>query len=307
MRLNSLFRYLKPPRGFCLTKAGKIFFSFLTCLIVISLATGNNLLYLMLAAMLAFMIVSGIESEMNLRHLELDRVMPPEIHAGIPARIGYLVRNKRNSSSRLVLRDQGRLKIPAVGRDETRLMQTEISFPARGRKTLGDIVISTTYPYGLFEKSITFPASAELVVFPRPVAFSLPRATGTQDAGGGKSHDAISHVRPYTPGDPLSSVVWKKQHLGLVTRVLEGGAGMNGLVVIQPGHDVETKLSWAAYVIAELHRAGRPFGLVLGDYYSGIALSREHKNAILTRLALTGAIRRPSLETVPDDAHLIHI
>lgn len=307
MRLFSLFKYLKPPRGFRLTKPGKIFFSFLVCLIVISLATGNNLLYLMLAAMMAFMIVSGIESEMNLRHLELDRVLPAEIHAGMSARIGYLVRNPRNSSLRLVLSDQSRIKIADLRRSETRLMQTDLTFPKRGRNYLGNIIISTTYPYGLFEKSITFPAGRELVVFPRPLAFSPPPVSGIQDSGGGKSQDSISHVRPYAPGDPLSSVVWKKQHLGLVTRVFEGGTGMSGLVVVLPGQDMETKLSYATYTIAELHRTGRPFGLLMGTHFSGIAHSREHKIKIMTQLALAGSIPGPSLEVIPDDAHIIYI
>lgn len=307
MRLISLFNYLKPPRGFKLTKAGKIFFFFLVCLIVISLATGNNLLYLMLAGMLAFMIVSGIESEMNLRHLELDRVLPAEIHAQTPARIGYLVRNPRNRSSRLVLSDHSRIKITELHRQENQLLHMDATFPARGIAALGDIVVSTTYPYGLFEKSITFSAAGEVIVFPRPLIFATPPVSGVQDSGGGKAHDSISHVRPYAPGDPLSTVVWKKQHLGLVSRVMEGGSGMNGVVVLLPGADMETKLSHAAYVIAELHRMGRPFGLLLNNHYSGIALSREHKIRMLTSLALANTIRQPSIETLPDDAHTIYI
>lgn len=307
MRSNSLFKRLKPPRGFRLTKAGKIFFAFLACLIVISLATGNNLLYLMLAGMMAFMVVSGMESEMNLRHIELERILPAEIHAGLPARVGYLLRNMRYSSTRLVLEDRSRLKINGLRQKETLALHTDVTFPSRGRTYLEDITVSTTYPYGLFEKSMTFPAAREILVFPRPLAYPHPLVSGTQDTGEGKSQDSISHVRPYAPGDTLSSVVWKKQHLGLVTRVLEGGAGMNGLVVVMPGSDMETKLSHAAYVIAELHRTGRPFGLLIGTHFSGIALSRDHKIGILSRLALAETIPRPSLEVIPDDAHVIYL
>lgn len=307
MRLTSLFRLLKPPRGFRLTKAGRIFFAFLVCLIVIALATGNNLLYLMLAAMLAFMIVSGIESEMNLRHLELDRVLPAEVHAGIQARIGYLVRNPKNASYRLVIADAARMRVADLKRKETRLLHADVTFPSRGKTVLGDIVISTTYPYGLFEKSITFASRSELVVFPRPLGYSLPQASGRQDSGTGRNRDSVSHVRPYVPGDTLSSVVWKKQHLGLVTRVFEGGEGMSGIVVVTPGPDIETKLSRAAYAVGEMHRLGRPFGLLLGTHCSGVAMSREHKIRIMTELALVGSIPRPSLEVLPDDAHVIYV
>lgn len=307
MRFSSLFKYLKPPRGFRLTKPGRIFFGFLLCLIIISMATGNNLLYLVLAGMLAFMIVSGVESEMNLRHLELERVMPAEIYAGLPAKIGYLVRNPKNASERLVLRDLSLVRIVRLPRGDAEMLQAETLFPGRGRAHLETITIATTYPYGLFEKSISFDAAEDIIVFPQPLLYSPVASTGDHDAGSGRYTDSVSHVRPYIPGDPLSAVAWKKQHDGLVTRVFEGGAGTSGVVVLTPGPDMERKLSWATYVISELHRSGRPFGLVLNLYYSGLHVSRAHKVKILEQLALARDIRQPSLEGVPSDAKILSI
>ena len=104
MRWKSLFKYLKPPRGFHLTKAGKIFFIFLLAIIVVAMMTGNNLLFLILACMLSFMIVSGIESERNIRYLEIARILPAEIFAKRPARVHYTVRNTKITSGRLVTR-----------------------------------------------------------------------------------------------------------------------------------------------------------------------------------------------------------
>ena len=307
MRLSSLYNYLKPPRGFKLTKAGKIFFVFLFGIIVISMATGNNLLYLMLAGILAFMIVSGIESELNLRYLELDRVLPAEIYAGRSARIGYLLRNKRNRSERLILKDISQIKIPRLQRQQTELLHADLTFPKRGRVHLGTIVIATTYPYGLFEKSISFSLDQDILVFPEPLAFNPSLTFGAHDTGGGKMRDSVSHVRPYVPGDPLSAVVWKKQNLGLISRVFEGGSGMSGVVVLMPGIDVEQKFSWAAYIISELHRMGRPFGLALNGYYSEIAFSRIHKIRILEQLAMAENILKPIFEATKIDAQIIYI
>jgi uncharacterized protein (DUF58 family) len=307
MRLNSLFRYLKPPRGFRLTKPGKIFFGFLFCLIIIAMATGNNLLYLVLAVMLSFMIVSGIESEMNLRYLELERVLPAEIYAGISAKIGYLVRNPRRKSSRLMLNDLAQVPLVQLKRQETGLLHAEIIFPSRGYAHAGRITISTTYPYGLFEKSISFPAEADILVFPEPLAFTPVLASGAQDSGTGKARDTISHVRAYREGDPLSSIVWKKQNHGLVTKVFEGGAGMGGVVVLMPGPDVERKLSLATHLISELQRSGRAFGLVMNGNYSGIAFSRSHKIKIMEQLALAEEIRQTGHEVIPSDAQIIYI
>lgn len=261
----------------------------------------------MLAGILAFMIVSGIESEYNLRYLELDRVLPAEIYAGTPAKIGYLLRNQRNLSERLMLKDISQIRIERLQPQQTELLQADITFPKRGRTRLGTIVIATTYPYGLFEKSISFDADQDIIVFPEPLFIQPSLTSGARDSGGGKTKDSISHVRPYVPGDPLSSVVWKKQHQGLVSRIFEGGSGMSGFVILTPGAEVENKLSWATYVITELHRAGRPFGLALNGYSSGIAFSRAHKIKILERLALAEDIQQPKLEAIPSDAQIIYI
>ncbi len=307
MRLRSLSKYLKPPRGFRLTKPGKIFFGFLFCLIVIAMITGNNLLYLVLAGMMAFMIVSGIESEINLRYLEINRLLPSEIFAGIPFNMGYLIRNPRNESSRLVLKDISQIKVEKLQHQETQVLYTDVTLPRRGKVHLGTITILTSYPYGLFEKSITFPVLKEILVFPEPMLCNPSLTSGQYDSGGGKSKDSISHVRPYVPGDLLSMVVWKKQHHGLISRVFEGGAGMSGVVVLMPGQDMEQKLSWATYLISELYRLGNPFGLVLNGLYSGIASSRTHKIDIFMHLALAQEIHQPSPEVIPSDARIIYI
>lgn len=307
MRSSFLFKLLKPPRGFRLTKPGRIFFGFLISLIIIALATGNNLLYLILAGMMSFMIVSGIESEMNLRHLEVERVMLAEIYAGTAAKFGYLVRNPRNSSSRLLLTDMAGIKIERLAREEIESIHAEVTFPGRGYAELGRIVISTTYPYGLFEKSISFLLEDRVLIFPEPRKFEPFLSSGARDAGTGKASDSISHVRSYLEGDPLSSIVWKKQNQGLISRVFEGGTGMGGVVVLKPGPDLEMKLSCATHVISELYRTGRPFGLALNRYFSGVSFSRSHKIRILEQLALAEEITTPGMEPIPDDVQIIYI
>jgi uncharacterized protein (DUF58 family) len=307
MRLRSLSKYLRPPRGFRLTKPGKIFFGFLFCLIVISMITGNNLLFLVLAGMMAFMIVSGIESEMNLRYLEINRSLPSEIFAGIPFKMGYLIENPKNESKRLILKDISQVRVKKLQCKERQVLYTDVTLPRRGKIHLGTITIFTTYPYGLFEKSITFQTAREVFVFPEPLLCNPSLTSGPYDSGGGKSKDSISHVRPYVPGDPLSMVVWKKHQHGLISRVFEGGAGMSGVVVMIPGPDLEQKLSWATYIISELYRMGNPFGIVLNGLYSGIASSRAHKIDIFMHLAVVQEIRQPSPEVIPSDARIIYI
>jgi uncharacterized protein (DUF58 family) len=62
---------------------------------VAALNTGNNLLYVIVAAMLAAILVSGLASAVVLRGLELDVRLPDQVFAGGPAPAKILVRNRR--------------------------------------------------------------------------------------------------------------------------------------------------------------------------------------------------------------------
>jgi len=62
---------------------------------IAALNTGNNLLYVIVAAMLAAILVSGVASAVVLRGLELDVRLPEQVFAGRPAKAEILVRNRR--------------------------------------------------------------------------------------------------------------------------------------------------------------------------------------------------------------------
>ena len=62
---------------------------------VAALNTGNNLLYVIVAAMLAAILVSGVASAIVLRDLELDVRLPEQVFAGRPTLGRIVVRNPR--------------------------------------------------------------------------------------------------------------------------------------------------------------------------------------------------------------------
>jgi uncharacterized protein (DUF58 family) len=63
---------------------------------IAALNTGNNLLYVIVAAMLAAILVSGVASAIVLRDLELDIRLPEQVFAGSPTLGKILVRNRRS-------------------------------------------------------------------------------------------------------------------------------------------------------------------------------------------------------------------
>jgi uncharacterized protein (DUF58 family) len=62
---------------------------------VAALNTGNNLLYVIVAAMLAAILISGVASAIVLRDLELDIRLPEQVFAGSPILGNIVIRNRR--------------------------------------------------------------------------------------------------------------------------------------------------------------------------------------------------------------------
>jgi uncharacterized protein (DUF58 family) len=77
------------------TRAGIIYVIGTLLIGIAALNTGNNLLYIVVAAMLAAILVSGIVSALVLRDLQLDVRLPEHVFAGRPVLGRILLRNPR--------------------------------------------------------------------------------------------------------------------------------------------------------------------------------------------------------------------
>ena len=77
------------------TRAGIVYVIATLLIGIAALNTGNNLLYIVVAAMLAAILVSGLVSAIILRDLELDVRLPEHVFAGRPVLGRILLRNPR--------------------------------------------------------------------------------------------------------------------------------------------------------------------------------------------------------------------
>ena len=75
------------------TRAGLIYIGITVVIGIAAINTGNNLLYIVVAALLSAILVSGIASALVLRHLELDVHLPEHVFAGRPLLTRLLLRN----------------------------------------------------------------------------------------------------------------------------------------------------------------------------------------------------------------------
>jgi uncharacterized protein (DUF58 family) len=95
---------LRESFDYDVTRAGIVYVLVTLVIGIAALNTGNNLLYIVVAAMLAAIIVSGYVSALVLRYLELDIHLPEHVFAGRPVVGRIVLRNPRRVLPSLSIR-----------------------------------------------------------------------------------------------------------------------------------------------------------------------------------------------------------
>lgn len=200
-----------------------------------ALNTGNNLLYLVLSLMLAFLVLSGFLSELALRHITVDRRLPREVFAGLENRVELRVHHSGTRSSSYALVIEDRLAPDASGR-RLRRRQSRVAgrcfvlrlepgarerrsyawIPdARGPVEFSAFVVSTRFPFALFVKSMEIPAAGQVLVYPAlragPSANHSGRHAprGESEIGAGDESAEVSGLRKFVTGDPARRIHWR--------------------------------------------------------------------------------------------------
>ena len=77
------------------TREGWIYFAAVTVVVFAAINTSNNLLYMVLSALLAVLLLSGFLSGLNFRFLRIDVRIPRHCFAGEPFPISFQIRNEK--------------------------------------------------------------------------------------------------------------------------------------------------------------------------------------------------------------------
>jgi len=216
------------PRTLRPTRAGWVFFAFTFGVGLAALNTGNNLLYMIHALLLSFLVLSGVLSESALRGIRVRRLLPAELVAERPGQVALEIRNEQpripsfavvvedcvriGSDSRVVTGRAFALRV-APGEREQR---SYTFLPAtRGALEFTGVRVATRFPFGLFSKAMWLDLPGEMLVFPaldpvdtRAVRGGQPREAERAGASGGASAEA-SGLREYARGDALRRVHWR--------------------------------------------------------------------------------------------------
>jgi uncharacterized protein (DUF58 family) len=217
----------KWPRRLKLTREGKYFIFITFGVGVAAINTGNNLLYLLLGMLLSLIIVSGVLSELSLRHLTVTRRLPPRAQVGRPHLVEIEVYNHKNRVPSYAIEVEDlRAGQPA----DKRCFFLKISprsaqvaayrrTPARrGRDHHVGFRVATRFPFGLFEKSREVTADDELIIYPAVDPVRLPQTeagdrTGGESALGRGNGDEIHGLRLMREGDDPRDIYWRKSTL----------------------------------------------------------------------------------------------
>lgn len=281
---RTLLRWLRPPRRLRFTRAGAVFTAATFAVGLATVNTGNNLLYLLLGAMLGFIALSGWLSEQVLRGLEVRRRLPRGVTAGQPARISYQIRNhkRRIPSFALEAGERGlaaRAFVAAIEPGTAVTAKAEHTFARRGVYGLTDIVLATAFPFGLFRKERDLRLAGELVVWPRTdrrVRAPRPagegaRRRGALPAGAAGVRGEYRGLREYRPGDDPRDVHWRStaRRGEPVIREYERDEGRTLWVCLDlagaPGEPADTAVEIAAALASRAHARGERLALVTSD------------------------------------------
>ena len=283
-RAAAIRRWFRPPRRLRFSRAGGLFTGGTLVLGLAAVGTGNNLLYLVLGAMLGFITLSGWMSEQMIRRLEVRRRPPRALTAGARGRIVYEVRNAKPRLPSLAVEVgeavlPGRAWIAALDPGEAATVRAEAGWTQRGVYPLETVTLATSFPFGLFRKERDLEIPGEAVVWPRhDLALRDPRPGGERIRRAGETYAGAAGargeyrgLRPYRPGDDPRDVHWKTTARAGQPVVREYERDRSNALWIclelrtPEGDEAEAALEVAASLAAAAERRGDPFALATGD------------------------------------------
>lgn len=215
-------RWLKMRVRERVTRGGAIYIAASVMVGLAAFLSANNLLFLLLAAMLATLMVSGFVSRLGLSGLELDVLLPDHICARRATQARVLLRNEKRwvASFSLHLTGvedsvfTGAVYFPVVPGGATIEETMEVRFRRRGLHREDSFQFSSRFPFGFAERRMQVTMRRDVIVYPaldaKPAFENL-----LVDVHGeaetlfrGRGHD-FYRIRPYEPLESARHVDWR--------------------------------------------------------------------------------------------------
>jgi uncharacterized protein (DUF58 family) len=281
-----------------------------------ALNTGNNVLYLVFAAMLSLVLASGFLSESSLRGIEVTRRIHGRVFANRPACGTWMLRSRRRllpglaievreaPAPRARLAARGEAVVPWLRAGQQESRTGDWVFAVRGIHRLRGVRVSTTWPFGILRKWYEVQAPLDVLVCPEPVddwqevATEAPAGLGSiRDARRRGGTGDLAGLRDHRTGEDLRLVHWRSTARLRRRVAVERDREDAGRVEVHIGSPaagdpveraarVERRLGQATAAVLAAARRGAEVVLVLPDGPLPAARDDAGVDELLRRIAL---------------------
>lgn len=226
-------RWMGYKMEFKVTREGWLYILGIVLISMAALNTGNNLLFLILATLIAVILMSGVLSSVSLSGVRMQLELPEHIFAGQPVRAMVELENEKLTLPSFSLRVQGAkpkgakgteaagvavldtpVYFPYVAKKSHVQQNVPITFARRGMYRQDAFSIVTRFPFGFLQKSHRVELRTEVLVYPSVEPTGdffevLPGLHGVLESlNKGRGQDLYA-LRDYVPTDSVRHVHWK--------------------------------------------------------------------------------------------------
>jgi len=268
----------------------------------------NNLLYMVLSALLAVLLLSGFLSALNFRFVQLGVRIPANCFAGEPFPISIQTHNHKRvfPTFSIHLEPPGNspfrfstFYVPVVRGARNTSQTGQAMLAKRGRYTMREVKASSRYPFGFFMKDRFYAVEADCICYPEIIpqermSISITDLQGSnQRFERGLGHD-LYMIRDYLPSDSARHVHWKASAKTSTLKTREYAAEESRRIVLafdrfgHPGdiEKFEQLVSYTASIAYHFINDGIEVELVSDDWQSVQGNAQTVLESILQYLAL---------------------
>lgn len=265
-----------------ITRAGILYSASILLVGLAAFVSANNLLFLILAAMLATLLVSGFISRLSLAGLEMELHPPAHVSARRKTSALMRLRNEKSWMPTFSLHvrmenetGEPRVYFPVLPGGATLEQIVQLEFPRRGMARENTFLFSTRFPFGFTERHAEVQLSSEILVYPcldpQPGFASLRDDVAGEIQAHARGRGTDFHrLRPYEIFESARHVDWKTSARTGELQVREFAREEDARVVllldlaVAPEDDAwfERALECCAYLVWEFSRRGTRLRLV---------------------------------------------
>jgi uncharacterized protein (DUF58 family) len=291
-----------------MTRGGWIYFAAVGVVIFAAVNTSNNLLYMVLSALLAVLLLSGFLAGLNFRHLRIEVRVPSHCFAGEPFVASMQVQNEKKVFPSFSLlfeaNEQSRFQfsnfyMPLIRAGRPVVHSGQALFTKRGRYVMREIRASSRYPFGFFLKYRKYRVAADCICYPEIIPLQRMNRSALDILGSNARFERglgfdLYTIRDYLPVDSARHVHWKASAKTAALKTREYAAEESRRIVLafdrfgRPGDEerFEQLVSHAASMAYHLIQDETEVALVSDDWTTGYGNSEMLLVSILEYLAL---------------------